>query len=118
MLSSSLRPGSTQIFNGRQYHQHQLINLRSLANQPVGYWITKENIDTSLPLDNQPDITRVEIRHTIFSETMSYRAQVGSGVKDIYQNCFRPSVGPACSGVNEANPSCCNGTVTAGEECP
>ncbi len=118
MLSSSLRPGATQIFNGREYHRHQLINLRSLAGEGVGYWITKENIDTSSPPDNQPDITRVEIRHTTFSEAMSYRAQVGSGVRDIYQNCFKPSAGPACLGVNDANPSCCNGVITAGEECP
>ena len=106
MMSSSLRPGSTRIYNGQEYFIHKLINLWNFSNQPTGYWLAKENIDTSAPLDGEPDITVAEIRHSLLADTTSYRAQAGSGVKDIYQNCFKPVTGPGCSGT-ASQPSCC-----------
>jgi hypothetical protein len=113
MMSSSLRTGSTKIFNGQEYTIHKLINLGNFTNQPVGYWIAKENLD-SPPLDGEPDYTRAEIKHSTLADTTSYRAQVGSGVKDIYQNCYKPSSGPNCTGI----PSCCGQASTAGSSCP
>ena len=113
MMSSSLRTGSTRIFNGQEYTTHKLINLWNFTGQPVGYWIGKNDIDIA-PLDGEPDYTQAEIRHSMLADTTSYRVQVGSGVKDIYQNCYKPSSGPGCIG----NPSCCGQTPTAGSSCP
>ncbi|MDD5071118.1 MAG: Ig-like domain-containing protein [Patescibacteria group bacterium] len=121
MMSSSLRTGSIIINNGRDDIEHKLINLisaKSTLSPPEpdpelpGYWIAKNNIDNND--DGDPDGTRVEIRHSTFNDSTRYRAQVGSGVKDINQNCFKPSSGPGCAG----NPSCCAGAPTAGSECP
>lgn len=108
MMSSSLRTGAVNIFNGRDYFTHKAINLWNFSSQPLGYWITSNSIDTSSPLDGEPDKTTAIIKHSRFQNATSYRAQVGSGVKDIYQNCYKPSAvdDPACA-ANEANPNCC-----------
>jgi hypothetical protein len=118
MMSKSLRTGDDIINNGKDDVRHKLINLWSLSSQPLGYWIKKENIDDSSPLDGEPDFTEAFITHSLFSDSTAYRAQVGSGVKDIYQNCYKPSVGPSCTGVDASNPSCCSGVVSSGSECP
>ena len=113
MMSSSLRTGQTSIYNGQEYVTHKLINIRSLSNISVGYWIAQTDID-SPPPDGEPDYTQAEIRHSMFSDSTSFRSQVGSGVKDIYQNCFKPSSSQACTGT----PSCCGETPTSNSECP
>ena len=61
---------------------------------PVGYWITKEELDTVDPLDGWSDQTQAEINHSRFLEVTNYGAEVGSGVKDAFQNCYKPSAGP------------------------
>lgn len=106
MMSSSLRTGQTEIYNGQDYFRHKLINLWNFANLPLGYWISSENIDTSSPLDGAMDQTRILIKHSSFYDSISYRSQIGSGVKDIYQNCFKPSAGPDCT-ATDVLPSCC-----------
>lgn len=118
MMNSSLTTGSRLINNGTTTVEHKLINLRSLANSAIGYWVENDNIDTataSRSLDGRPDKTISWIKHTVFSESMSYRAQAGSGVRDIYQNCYKPSAGivngESCS-VSDTKPSCCFGTAT------
>ena len=105
MMNTSLRTGQTNIFNGIETVTHRGINLRSLNNRVVGYWLFSVNVDKS-PIDGEPDLTITEIRHSIFPHFVTYRAQVGSGVKDIYQNCFKPSAGPLCA-PNSVLPSCC-----------
>jgi len=117
MMSSSLKTGSTYIFNGQDNILHQLLNIWNFTNDPLGYWIAKENIDNAPP-DGEPDWTKVYIKHSLFFDTTSYRTQAGSGVKDIYQNCFKPSAGPACIWVDDSSPSCCSGTPIAGSSCP
>jgi len=115
MMSGSLRAGSVVIFDGRNNVTHRLVNLRSLADRPVGYWVVSDDID--ITGDGVADYTQATVRHADFPESVTFRAQVGSGVKDIYQNCFRPSSssGPSvCNG----NPSCCGNTPTAGSTCP
>jgi hypothetical protein len=100
MMLSSLRTGKTNIGGV----DHPLVNL--ISPQPVGYWISSENID----IDNSgaPDETKSFINHAKFYELVTYSAQVGSGVRDIYQNCFKPSAGPECvPTINK--PFCCNG---------
>lgn len=105
MLASSLASGSYTINNGILTINHHLINLWSMASDPIGYWVNKTDKDIS-PIDGRPDQTMAILNHGTFSDTTVYRSQVGSGVKDIYQNCYKPSVGPACSATS-ANPSCC-----------
>jgi len=117
MMNSSLTTGSIQVNNGSTTVEHKLISLKSSAPSALGFWVTNDNIDTA-PLDGEPDKTISWIKHTPFSESMSYDAQAGSGVKDIYQNCFKPSVGPKCSALDanpasETNPSCCFGNATS-----
>lgn len=111
MLNQSLKTGSVTIDNGNEQSTHRLLNLFSVSPAPLGYWVKAENKDV-LPLDGEPDTTFVFLHHTALTGSVSYRAQIGSGVKDIYQNCFKPSAGLDCA-ANPDNPSCCNGMPTA-----
>jgi len=115
MMNISLQTGSVIINNGEQDIEHKQINLRASSPYPLGYWVTVENIDLP-PLNNEPDISRATLRHSLLGDAMSHIVQVGSGVKDIYQNCFKPSSGPACT-ANDLQPSCCFGTPVAGADC-
>jgi len=110
MMNSTLRSGSLPVSNGTTTVAHHLINLWSAAPSPLGYWLSADNQDTNL--DGEPDLTIATINHSNFSQSLSFNAQVGSGVKDIYQNCYKPSVGPGCT-ATDANPSCCSGVPTA-----
>ncbi len=108
MMSSSLGSGTVTIDNGLSTVTHHLINLWSMASDAVGYWVSKDDIDTP-PLDGQADKTKAIIGHGIFKDSTAYRSQVGSGVKDIYQNCYKPSKDLSCV-ANAAMPSCCRDT--------
>jgi len=110
MMNSTLKSGSVALNNGTSTFEHKLINLSSSAPTPLGYWIAAENKDNP-PLDGEPDLTAVAIVHSPFLESVAYKSQVGSGVKDIYQNCYKPSAGPNCTATTES-PSCCFGTPT------
>lgn len=125
MLSASLTTGSVTIDNGLKQITHKLINLWSVANSPIGYWVQKVDRDVD-PVDGKNDRTAAVLGHGIFVDSTAYKAQVGSGIKDIYQNCYKPSAGPACA-ANGEQPSCCrnaNGTLvpttnlTADGNCP
>lgn len=111
MLNESLRTGSTVISSGEEPSVHHLLNLITSTPTPLGYWIRTENKDV-LPLDGEPDKTYVYINHTKFADSVSYKAQAGSGLRDIYQNCFKPSAGLECL-ADPLHPSCCNGTPTS-----
>lgn len=94
------------------------ISLVDKSTNPVGWWIGKENLDTVIPLDGYADQTKALINHTRFNIKTNYGAEFGSGVKDVYQNCYLPSEGPDASGVSgaqcevtTAEPYCCNGTA-------
>ena len=110
MLNSTLDTGSVFINSGTSTTEHKLINLRSSSPIALGYWISSDNQDTP-PLDGEADLTVVNIVHSPFPESLSFRAQVGSGVKDIYQNCYKPSIGPSCAATAN-QPSCCFGVPT------
>lgn len=110
MMSSTLRSGGSILSSGTESVAHKLINLKSSQESPLGYWLTNKDLDTGA-LDGVVDVTIAEIQHSPFLEALSYNAQVGSGVKDIYQNCFKPSTGPGCE-ANWENPSCCFGVAT------
>lgn len=111
MMNNSLRTGSVITNSGLTSTEHKLINLRNSANKPLGYWVETENKEVGVP-DGEPDITSAKIGHSDFFESITYLSQVGSGVKNIYQNCFKPSTGPACT-ANDTNPSCCFGSATS-----
>jgi len=109
MMVSTLKTGSTDINNGQTNITHKNINIWNLADKPVGYWIESDSL---LDSNGVPIKTFALIKHADFDEAMSFRAQIGSGVRDIYQNCFKPAVGPGCT-ANVDTPSCCNGVPTA-----
>ncbi len=111
MLNSTLDTGSVMVANGSSTFEHKLINLRSSSPSALGYWILSENKDVA-PLDGEPDLTVAKIFHSPFAESLTFKAQVGSGVKDIYQNCYKPSIGPGCAATAE-QPSCCFGSLTS-----
>jgi len=108
MLNQTLKSGSVNIYNGKDTFNHKLVNLKSSAPSPFGFWIKSENIDTA-PLDSEPDLTIAAINHTPFAESTTFLVQVGSGVKDIYQNCYKASAGPDCP---TTQASCCFGVET------
>jgi len=110
MMNSSLKTGGILMESGTSSIMHKLINLRSSNESPLGYWISADNQDIE-PKDGEPDITVVNISHSPFAESVTYKAQIGSGVRDIYQNCYKPSSGPGCVATDE-NPSCCFGNPT------
>jgi len=120
MMNSTLLTGSALEDNGTGTIEHKLVNLSSLAPSALGYWIFNDNTDTP-PLDGVPDVTVSQIMHSPFLKSFSYKAQVGSGVKDIYQNCYKPSAGPNCQ-ATASQPSCCFGAtvsgLTAAGNCP
>ncbi len=93
------------------------VNLVNPATFQVGWWVAKQNLDTLPPLDSYADQTQALIKHTKFAEVTQYGAEMGSGVKDNYQNCYLPSSGPQVEVCNPNNPTdcciggpyCCNG---------
>lgn len=118
MMNSTLLTGSVMIGT----IEHQLVNLISSSNSSLGYWLQSSN-QPYYKNSTEPDSTEMLIYHSDFFDSMKYMSQIGSGVKDIYQNCFKPSTGPACqingsggtviSTVTEGSPSCCFGTSTS-----
>ncbi|TSC75792.1 MAG: membrane protein of unknown function [Parcubacteria group bacterium Gr01-1014_31] len=80
-----------------------------------GWWIT--NVGRDSTSDGYPDFTEVQINHTPLAEYSRYGADMGSGIKDLYQNCYLPSEGPNSGGgacnTDRVNKYCCNGTARA-----
>jgi len=68
--------------------------LIDLSTARVGWWVGKENLDTVVPYDGYADQTMAVLDHTKFAEVTNYGSEMGSGIMDIYQNCFLPSAGP------------------------
>ena len=114
LSSASIRTGSSVLEkeDGAKIF-HNRINL--LGGQLVGYWLSFENEDVN-PIDGDPDRTRVYINHAQFFEGADYKAQAGSGIMDIYQNCFKPSASINCN-ATPTEPSCCDLNPVAGSSC-
>jgi hypothetical protein len=115
MLSSSITTGERQM--GTSTVWHKFLNIGSFTGLPTGYWSKSDPIDNA-PADGELESTNAEIAHADFDQSMKYWAQVGSGLRDIYQNCYKPSNGPgpisgSTCGVNDPNPSCCSGQATS-----
>ncbi len=108
MRNSTLRTGSSFSSGPLGLVEHKRINVYSSADV-VGYWILTENIDSDF--SGSPNYTKALINHSGLGSSITWRSQVGSGVENIYQNCFKPSEGLAC-GVTDSQPSCCFGSPT------
>lgn len=106
MMAGTIKTGSEE----KDGVVHNYLNLWSQTPQPLGYWTDMENKDENV-IDGWPDRSNVYIMHSNFNESVTYNAQAGSGLRDIYQNCFKPSAGGTCQ-ANDNNPSCCFGSPT------
>ncbi|MFA6514331.1 MAG: pilin [Patescibacteria group bacterium] len=111
MMSDTIRSGGKSVANGSSTIEHKFINLKSSEPSPLGFWVDSYSEEVE-PLDGVSDITVATIEHSPFLQSITYNTQVGSGVKDIFQNCFKPSIGPGCEATVE-NPSCCFGVATS-----
>ena len=106
---------------------------------PVAYWIANVGEDIKMCLnderlyrecstpadcgtggicsakDDYSDRSIVQIRHTFFLEQTQYGAEMASGLKDVYQNCFVPGKGPTIETCDPyASPTgCCLVDITA-----
>lgn len=122
MMAQSLSSGSRVVSSEIGDTTHKLINIWALNGIGVGYWVTSQNIDNPAFPDGISDYTKAIINHSSFLSSTSYRSQAGSGVRDIYQNCYMPSEGPGAGlpvcGVDDANPSCCDGAPINSSVCP
>ncbi len=118
MMSSRLTTGNVTVTNNKEKVIHQLINLKAYATEPLAYWVTNKGFDKE-PRDGEYEESDVFLNHSSFGKARSYRAQAGSGLKDIYQNCYLPSGSLDCAAtlIDPAAPSCCNGTPTDSEKC-
>ncbi|OGF27816.1 hypothetical protein A2331_06950 [Candidatus Falkowbacteria bacterium RIFOXYB2_FULL_34_18] len=112
IMSNTLSTGETNS-NGTK---HKKVNLWSATGIGAGYWVSNIGFDDSPP-DGKEDWTRVQINHSDFAQSTTYRTQIGSGIKSIYQNCFKPSWSNTCSGI-PTEVSCCGEVPTAAESCP
>ena len=68
----------------------------------TAYWIAKTNAGGG---------TTAMISHDPFADTTDYSPQFKSGIKDIYQNCYKPCGGLSCPVDRTTNPSCCDGSA-------
>jgi hypothetical protein len=122
MSASTISSGRVINKSGASSTEHRLLNMGSFNQSPVGYWGTTEGQDDS-PFDGEIDWTKVLIAHTDFDPATDYWAEAGSGINDIYQNCYKPSGGPKTgfsSGICDVdllNPTCCNGTENNSTNC-
>lgn len=94
------------------------ITLASVEDPSLPFWIQFNNEDASG--DNRLDSSRVLIQHDPYQKAptgnpniYNYSAEFTSGVRDVYQNCYKPTSGPGCTG----GPSCCNQAAYGGT-CP
>lgn len=109
MMVSTLNSGEVQINN----QNHHLINLFSTGLAP-SFWLTSQAVDFGVP-DGYPDFTRVIVNHGLFADATRYSVEIGSGVKDSRQNCFKPCQDNAACGSTDA--SCCNGAPSSTATC-
>lgn len=94
-------------------NQHYVTLVDTLKN--TGYSIGANGVDDNS--DGFKERTQMELMHTLFTENQSYKVDVGSGLKDIYQNCYLPGSGPNCA-ADANNPYCCDQNPQATECLP
>lgn len=113
--------------NGMKCFQKRYVNLIDsgcVINREIyktGWWVTSRGRDTIKPYDGFYDNTSAIIKHTPFCEVTRYGVEMGSGIRDVHQNCYIPS-GSVGAGISEckatqSEPFCCNGFPTASPNC-
>jgi len=107
--------------NNNVCHNRKYVTLINRSTFGVGWWLTKRDLDLN-PKDGYADQTAVVLKHTKFAEVTDYGTEVGAGVKDLYQNCYLPSKGPARVCRSTAAPYTygvsCNDNVGCSEDTP
>ncbi|OGY42627.1 MAG: hypothetical protein A2Y82_02990 [Candidatus Buchananbacteria bacterium RBG_13_36_9] len=75
--------------------QHHITLDQPVEIPPRGYFISSENFSVGTP---PQDYTSAYIIHypNALAEDTNYGIIVGSGVRDITQNCYQPCAGPGC----------------------
>ena len=101
--------GPTKVSNRATCFNRKYVSLLDYSTFPVGWWVTHRDLENP-PFDTFADYTKVFLNHTPFGAATLYGSELGSGIKDVYQNCYLPSsstdgAGGGCSG----SPYCCNG---------
>ena len=118
MMSSTLKPGrnygAEDIYPGTDPAiQKEYFVFANFSGRPLGDWVTKEDMDNTP--DGYPDETKAIINHTEFRDNSSYGKVVGSGARDIYQNCYNPAadegLGDSQCGGTTSGQSCCKGVI-------
>lgn len=128
MMSSSLKSDSVDIIDkDGNVSTHNCVRLnpkmvnvsadkKEASAAFVSYWVEKKDADNEP--DGYPDNTEVIIKHGDFDLESSYEGDIGSGVKDIFQNCYNPSKGPCpwdettlCQGCDSGICDCPSETV-------
>jgi len=124
MMSSTLKPGRNYpddfYFNPdpKVKVQREYFIFQNFSSVPLGYWVSKIDSDDSSPADGFADKTTAVIDHTTLSDNGAYGFVIGSGAKDIYQNCYNPAADKEegenrCGSGLKAGDSCCKGVKSS-----
>jgi hypothetical protein len=112
-LSARPRINFSKLLMGSSVIKSNVLLYSNPVAAEVNYWLSLDN-------GYETGEASIEVRHDDFSENSRYIPECNSGIKDIYQNCFRPGgsqgggVGPgAGAGTCTPAPYCCNGIVSA-----
>jgi len=107
-FSMPIRARFNKILMGSSIYNN--IDLQTAAASTVSYWPTWDN-DVILKK------TTIAIDHDQFAENAVYSPRFEGGLRDIYQNCYNPASGMACTPVSP-NRTCCNGVPSPAATCP
>jgi len=55
------------------------------------YWLDSFNLP-----DNDPNKSTAVVSHDLLGEYLPFSLKAGSGLKDLFQNCYQPCAGPRC----------------------
>lgn len=117
MRAATLKPGYNypdDFYPGTDNTKHrEYLAFVNFGARPLGYWVKKEDSDSDG--DTYNDQTTAIINHTPLAESAAYGFVAGSGLNDVYQNCYNPGeddgIGDSeCQGL-EIGQSCCKGDV-------
>lgn len=93
ITSVSPGPYSTQVLldaplsaSFSKYLQFSSINRQTVQLENAGNYTPTALVEG--------DHSRIIIKHEVFEEELTYTPVITSGLRDLYQNCYRPCVGP------------------------
>lgn len=117
MMSASLKPGYNYpndfypVEGTEQPRNREYLAYVNFTARELGYWVKKE--DNATPNGTAASQTTAIIEHTPLAESEAYGFVAGSGLKDVYQNCYNPAndtgiTGSVCQNL-ATGISCCKG---------